>query len=342
MRISTRSMGRTFGILSLLLILLLAVAACGGGSGNNGDDSAADRDAFGGDSGSGQEEAFFGDDGEFDDMAEDEAGIAAPQSGAGSVSYVANQVPFEQLVIRTVSLTLTVDNVADGVSWVRELALRQQGSVFSSNTYVRGENEFAQMTIRVPSEALDATVRELREHELVIQVDSEESSSQDVSQEYVDNEARVDALEETQRRFLALLSEADTVEEILRIESELTNIRSQIETIKGRQNYLDAMTSMSTVTVTMHVEDEEIEPDDDDGDGFIARVFGDSWDASSGVIEDILSGTVTVAIIGVVLLPFFAVAFLFVRLVYRRANEKWGTRPVATPPAVEPEIEPVS
>lgn len=216
------------------------------------------------------------------------------------------------------TLSLTVEDVAQGSIWLRDLAARKGGFVFSSNTYVRDESEFAQITIRVPADQLDSTVQELREHDLVVQVDSEESTSQDVSQEFVDNEARLEALEETQRRFLALLSEADDVEGILRIESELTIIRSQIETIKGRQNYLEQMTAHSTVTVTMHGEDSAVETLEAEDDGFLARIFGDSWDSASGVIEDLLTGTLTIGIIALVALPIALVLYVIGRVLYRR------------------------
>ncbi|CAN5476729.1 hypothetical protein BH23CHL2_BH23CHL2_30330 [soil metagenome] len=306
-----------FGLVSILLLFTVLLAACGGSSGDDDDDSgAAVMEETGRTADSGGVEAFDSDDA----GASAESEPVSDSASAFAPSYVANQVPFDRLIIQTVTIDLTVEDVSQGSNWIRELASRKGGFVFSSNTYVRDENEFAQITIRVPADQLDSTVGELREHSLVIQVDSEETTSQDVSQEYVDNESRLEALEETQRRFLALLSEADTVEEILRIESELTNIRTQIETIKGRQNYLDQMTSFSTITITLHTEDEGFEIEEQDDENFIARIFGDAWDNASGVIEGILGGTITLAIIGLAVLPV-ALLFWFVgRAVYRRVQ----------------------
>lgn len=304
-----------FGLAALFLLLIVPLAACGG-SGDDGSDASSAPET------SQREISGDGEAGGGADADDGFAGAEEPASDAlgdaMTIAYAANQVPLDRLIIRTVSISLTVESVADGSTWIRDLAARKGGFVFSANTYVRDESEFAQMTIRIPSDQLDSTVQELRDHQLVIQVDSEESTSQDVSQEYVDNESRLEALEETQRRFLALLSEADTIEEILRIESELTNIRSQIETIKGRQNYLDQMTSFSTVTITMHGEDDEFVEENEDNDGFLARIFGDSWDNASDVIEAILTGTLTVGIIGLAVLPFIAIAYVIARIAYRR------------------------
>ena len=328
MQTSKLTFKATLSLFGVLLLLMIGLAACGG-SGDNDDGETSESRFDSVVEEEGEEEFEFDDDGA--SFAEE-----APASGGNSaaIDYVGNQVPFDRLIIRTVNITLTVESVSDGVVWIRDLAARKSGFVFSSNTYVRDESEFAQITIRVPANELDSTVRELREHQLVILVDSEESTSQDVSQEYVDNESRLEALEETQRRFLALLSEADTVEDILRIENELTNIRSQIETITGRQNYLDQMTSFSTVTVTLHVEDADL-PDDDEDEGFFERVFGDAWDDASGVIEGLLGGTITAGIIGLALLPFFFVLYVIGRLIHRRL---FGTEAVHVAPE-EPQAD---
>lgn len=276
-----------------------------------------------------------------DDAAEERPSDGSAPGGdltAYAPSYVASEMPLDRMIIRTVTLDLTVADVGQGVIWLRDLAARKNGFIFSSNTYERDESQFAQITIRVPAEELEATMQELREHDLVVRVDREESTSKDVSQEYVDNEARLEALEETQRRFMALLSEADTVEEILRIEAELTNIRSQIETIKGRQNYLDQMTAFSTVTVTLTAEGHDVQMADavDDG-GFIARIFGDAWDSASGVIEGLLTGTITVGIIGLAVLPFALLIFFAGRIAYHRLRPLRST--VSLSPATQPAVE---
>jgi hypothetical protein len=301
----------------LVLLGITLVAACGGGSGDDDDDS--DRQSDSSFAGTGVEPTPAAIDADDEGSAGGEAEESELSAPGLTTSYVANQAPLDRLIIRTVTISLTVEDVAQATNWIRDLAARKGGFVFSSNTYIRDESEFSQITIRVPQDQLDSSVLELREHELVVQVDSEESTSQDVSQEYVDNEARLEALEETQRRFIALLSEADTVEDILRIESELTNIRSQIETIKGRQNYLDQMTAFSTITITAHVGATDVEPLSDDDDGFIARIFGDSWDQASGFIEGLLQATITLGIIALAVAPLAILAYFGGKTVYRRA-----------------------
>jgi hypothetical protein len=70
------------------------------------------------------------------------------------------------------------------------------------------------------------------------------------------------------------------------------------------------MTSFSTVTITLHADDSSPMNVDEEDENFIARIFGDSWDSASGVIEGILAGTITIGIIGLAVLPFALIFYV--------------------------------
>jgi hypothetical protein len=235
---------------------------------------------------------------------------------------IASQIAYDRLVIRTAQVTLTVDDVVAATASVRNLATSKSGFVFSSTTYTQHDQQFAQLTLRVPADHFDDTIAELRSSPWVIEILREESSSQDVSAEFVDNESRLSALEETQRRYLALLAEATTIESILRLESELTNVRSQIETIKGRQNYLSELTAFSTITVSLRPADAVEEMEDPD-DGFsLARIFQNAWDRSSGALAGLAETTIVVVIFGLSIAPFVILAYFGYRIVRRAINRR--------------------
>lgn len=228
---------------------------------------------------------------------------------------------WEQRIIRTANVTLKVVDEGGGVGSalesVRLMATAKGGFTFSSNSYIEQERQFAQVTIQVPVEQFDTTMNDLRSAPFVEEVVREESSSQDVSEEFVDNESRLNALRETERRFLALLSEAETIEDILRLEQELTDIRSQVETIQGRQNYLEQVTSFSTITVALQPSGTPVESQLAEGDGFsFSNIAGSAWDNSRGAIEGILIATITLAIVGAAFLPV-AIFSWFAYRIYR-------------------------
>lgn len=305
----TRSRIVLVGIVALLVSSFI-LAACGG-SDDSDDEGATQRSMSDGDAAL-VEPAM--------DMEEETAGeayaIDPASAGAGEVAQdappQAQQIALDRLVIRTATITLTVENTLDATASVRNIAAGKGGFVFSSTTYSEDERQYAQLTLRVPATSFDDTISELRGAPWVTEVTREESSSQDVSAEYVDNESRLDALEETQRRYLALLAEADTIESILRLESELTNVRSQIESIKGRQNYLSEMTAFSTITVTLRPVDAEEEEDPDD-EFSIARIFESGWDRSTGALAGFAEALVVVAIFAGFFTPLAALAYFIYR-----------------------------
>ncbi|HEX5166534.1 MAG TPA: DUF4349 domain-containing protein [Thermomicrobiales bacterium] len=255
------------------------------------------------------------------DPASERTGGAAATSPGETAAVRQQTQGWQQRIIRTANVTLKVSDDGAGVGSalesVRVLATAKGGYVFSSNSYVEQGRQFAQITIQVPVEQFDATMNDLRGAAFVEEVVREESSSQDVSEEFVDNESRLNALRETERRFLALLSEAKSVEDILRLEHELTDIRSQIETIQGRQNYLEQATSFSTITVALQPSGAPTEPQSASGDGFsVSSIAERAWEHSRGAIESILIATITLAIVGAAFLPV-AIFCLLAYRVYR-------------------------
>ena len=118
------------------------------------------------------------------------------------------------------------------------------------------------MTLRVPSSSFDAVVGELRTLGRLL---SESSSSADVTEEYVDLEARRGNLEETEQKLQAFLDQAEDVEDLLAVQRELTTTRGEIERLIGRINLLSALVSESTIGV------EFFEP------GAEPPITGDGW-----------------------------------------------------------------
>jgi hypothetical protein len=242
-------------------------------------------------------------------------------------NLIAQTNPIDRHVIRQASLTLKVGDVEQALVWVRDLAGQRGGFVFGSSSYIEEGFEYAQITIRVPSDQFDNVMGELRGAPFVVNVEREESSSEDVSAEYVDNESRLKALEATELRMLELLSQAEDIDEILRVEYELNNIRAQIETIKGRQQYLDEMTAFSTISVYLQPDAPEAQPDDDE-DNLIARVLDSTWNNAEEFLEGLLVFTLTAGIVILALSPFAVAGWLVYRLVRRHMRGRDADVPV--------------
>ena len=136
---------------------------------------------------------------------------------------------------------------------VQSLAGELGGYVASSRTWHTEEQLSASLTLRVPADQLNTALEKLRA--LALEVDSESITGEDVTQEYVDLEARLRNEEAYEKELLALLTETrertSRAEDILAVYERLTEVRGRIEQIKGRMQYLENMSAMATITVEL-------------------------------------------------------------------------------------------
>ena len=106
----------------------------------------------------------------------------------------------------------------------------------------------ATLTLKVPVDAFDQTMQRLREIGSPL---AEHVGTQEVTEEYVDLEAQVRNLEATEQQYLRFLERAQRFEEILPIQQRLTEVRGQIERLRGRMTLLQRRADVSTITVSL-------------------------------------------------------------------------------------------
>jgi len=175
-------------------------------------------------------------------------GYAWGDEEAARVAYWVDDA-LERMVIRTANLSIVVKDTDEALDSVRAMVKGYGGYVADSNQWYSAEQLYAEVTLRVPSESLDALLDDLAE--LAVRVESQRVSGDDVTEEYVDLQARLRNLEATEEELRALLTEVREnrakAEDILAVHRELTSIRGQIESLEGRKKYLEQMTALSTV-----------------------------------------------------------------------------------------------
>jgi len=108
----------------------------------------------------------------------------------------------------------------------------------------------ATLTLKIPVDSFDQAMLRLRELGSPL---SEQVSTQEVTEEHVDLEAQVRNLEATEQQYLRFLERAQRIEEILPIQQRLTDVRGQIERLRGRMTLLQRRSDVSTITVSLIV-----------------------------------------------------------------------------------------
>lgn len=231
----------------------------------------------------------------------------------------------ERMVIHTGQLHLIVDDVEKTLPQVHALVLHFEGYIVHSSSYRTSTDRLAAVvTLRVPASRYEEALDQLRA--MAWKVETEDLSGQDVTEEFVDLQSRLKALEATEEELLALLGEVresrgdaqEKAEAILAIYEQLTIVRSQIEQIQGRMKYLEEMSAMATITVQLDPREPEIEQPVVEEGFNLGRTFRDGARTLVSALQSIAEG---LAYFAVVYLPFIAVAALVVGIVvwwYRR------------------------
>jgi hypothetical protein len=151
------------------------------------------------------------------------APVPAPQEAVAGAS-----VKSGPLIVRTASMELQVDSVADSVTRILSY-IGKQGGLIDRKT-VSGDRE-ARLDLRLPSESLESTVEGLAAYG---KVKSRKMSATEVTGQAIDLEARLKNAVALRDRLRTLLEKAVKVEDILAIERELARLQGDIDSLEGR------------------------------------------------------------------------------------------------------------
>ena len=256
--------------LVLVALLLVPATACGGKAEGNGD----------GDSG-----YYVGDGAPPPSVDYPGSTVESAGSQADSDDYYFNTDVDERMIVRNGEMQLVVEDISQAVEDITDMALAFGGYVVSS--YVSGEEEEMRgwITFRVSDDKFETALAQLRD--MAVKVESEQTYSQDVTEEYIDLQARLENAQATEQQYLALLDKAEEIEDILDIYNYLSRTRSDIEQLQGRIQYLEQTTSTSLISVSLEPEE---------------AVVGDGWNVLE-VLKTAARGLVTAGkVLGTILI----------------------------------------
>lgn len=153
--------------------------------------------------------------------------------------------------MRNAQLTLTVSNVEQEIAFVRSAATAAGGQVIDSSTSYNGTEQVASLSVEVPSAQFDGVMTTLRGGKLVRTVEREVTTSQDVTDQYVDLQAELSNDQATLQRYLALQQQATSMSDILAIEQQISRVQGEVDQLQGRITFLDHTTTYSQIALTL-------------------------------------------------------------------------------------------
>ncbi len=152
-----------------------------------------------------------------------------------------------QKIIKTGNLRFETQDLAKTHQKILDAVRNAKGYVQRDNTGKNYNSHYQNLTIRIPSESFDTVIQTISDG--VTYFEEKTISQRDVTEEFVDLNARLKAKRTLEKRYLELLSKAKDVKEMLEIERELSKIREEIEAREGRLQYLQNQVSESTITI---------------------------------------------------------------------------------------------
>ncbi|MDO5656146.1 MAG: DUF4349 domain-containing protein [Flavobacteriaceae bacterium] len=156
----------------------------------------------------------------------------------------------EQMLIKRGNFSFQTGDVDKKHAEILELVTKYQAYVSNDNSYISHDRKTYNTEIRLPKQFFDAFVNDLSQG--VSHFDHKEVGVEDVTEEYVDINARLKTKKELEARYLELLSKAKTVSEMLEIEKQIGELQADIESIEGRLKYITQQVQFSTLNLSYY------------------------------------------------------------------------------------------
>lgn len=173
--------------------------------------------------------------------------VASSVSSGASVNIIGANA--QRKIVKNAQLQLTVESTDVALDRLTGIAVDTGGYIVSTRVFTEQGLKAATITFAVPVDQFENALRRVRG--VALKVEQENSSGQDVTDQYVDLESQVRNLEATADRIREFLKKAQTVDEALKVNQQLAQVEKDIETLKGKMNYLGDRSAFSTITAEL-------------------------------------------------------------------------------------------
>jgi hypothetical protein len=217
----------------------------------------------------------------------------------------------DRKIVRNADLDLEAESPESAQQKITTIAEMKGGFVVESQQNVSNikatSRDIVTMTVRVPSDRFGEALDEIRKTS--IRVVSEKVKGEDVTEEFIDVEAQLKAKKALEAQFMEIMKRAGRVDEALQVQSELADVRGEIEKIEGRLRFLENKSSLSTIKIRLQTGQVIASA----SQGFGGR-FTESFNAGMNVATNFILGVVTFV---VAILPFTLLVGLPLVLAFR-------------------------
>ena len=258
-------------------------------------------------------------------MADAGTDISATGDTAAALSMIAAAEASEsRKVIKTAELALEVKSLDQAQETVLSLVETRNGFIASLTVNDYETRREAQIVARVPSDGFHEVYREVK---ALGRVERDHVGGQDLTEEFMDLERRIANLQAQEVRVREMFDAADTIEDLLKVEQRLTEVRGQIEQLQGRLRYLKDQVGFSTLNISLH-EYGEAPVQQAAGWRLAYHVKGASR-ALTGAVQSVMTALIYLVITGAIVWVPLAILIGGVRTYVGRRRRDQATPPDA-------------
>lgn len=162
----------------------------------------------------------------------------------------------DRMIVRSGSLSVVTKDVRKSVDEVAGFVNSINGFVVSSQITGTADRPSATLQVRVPVEKFQESLD--RAKGAGVRVTSEYSSGQDVTEDFVDTEARIKNLQASEAQFVEIMKRAQKISDILEVQTQLERVRGEIEAAQGHAQYLQKSAQLSSITIYFAIDDSQL------------------------------------------------------------------------------------
>lgn len=296
-------------ILVIILIFSLSLTACG---------KSADKGSYTANSQGRPEESTE------IPKAEDDSGVAPAEDNA---DIKGTSIEGERKIISKAEVYLETLEFEKSIEKLNGYIQEVKGYLEASDVYKGrmnqqyNESRWGEYTVRVPKDKFQEFLISLKE---VGNITNSSSSGEDVSSQYYDAETRVKVLKAQESRYLELLNEAQNMEDILKIEDSLTNVRYEIERLTGYLKKIDGLVDYGTVNIKIEevLKTTVLEKSPTTLGGKLLKAFSSSVKSIKSVGEGILLFVVVLIPYIIIITPLAFIGFLIYKVIEKKKKIK--------------------
>jgi hypothetical protein len=224
----------------------------------------------------------------------------------------------DRKIIRNADLTMEVASTTDTQHRIVSIAESHGGFVVTSEAKQRDSTEPAKRTldikliVRIPENQFGSALDQIRG--LTSNLTEEKVSGQDVTEEFIDLEARIRTQKALEQQFLQIMRQTGKIVDALEVQRQIAEVRSDIERLEGRKRFLENRSSLSTITVNIIAPKPGVVVPTTGFRASVSEAVSDSVDLGSGIVLFFVRFAIVMIPIGLfLLLPGGLILRYFIR-----------------------------